>query len=116
MCDPEAANAVAGQVKNLTRQALADHPNVKHIIVIGNDEMTPFLRLPDITETGNGRIMPSRPSSIRIRPCSPRFVRGYMLSDDFYADLEPSQYSGLPLYVANYGRAASSRPPPKSRG
>ena len=55
VCDPEAANAVAGQIKTLLRQALGDRPNVKHIVVIGNDEMTPFLRLPDITETGNER-------------------------------------------------------------
>lgn len=101
-CDPDAANAVAGAVKLLIQQAFTDFPNLTNVVLVGSDELIPQRRIFDFVQTSNE--LDYAPAA-RVQEDSALFASlrgGYILTDDFYVDFEPSDYAGRPLYVANY--------------
>jgi hypothetical protein len=136
VCDPEAANEVAGAIKRLintfvpptfgltadgicppfstlaedetpiaANRALAQFspsfPNLTYVVIVGNDEVVPFRRVPDLVLTSNER---DYRNLARVQEDSALFAsldRGYVLTDDFYVDSEPTDFAGHRLYVAN---------------
>ncbi|MBI3944182.1 MAG: PKD domain-containing protein, partial [Chloroflexi bacterium] len=101
-CDPEAANQVAGAIKTLVSANLSALPNLAYIVLVGSDEVVPFRRVLDLVQTSNER---EYRDSARVQPDSALAASlegGFILTDDFYADFEPTNHAGRPLYVANY--------------
>ena len=91
-----AANAVAQAIKEqVIRPALAEYPNVKALILVGNDAMLPFRRLPDPTRYSD-RLYGKVPLR---SPIGAAFAAGYFLSDDYYASLQARSVSGHPFYL-----------------
>ncbi len=92
----EAANAVAQAVKEyVIRPALARYPNVQALILVGNDAVLPFRRLPDPTHYTD-RLYGKVPTG---SPIGAAFAAGYFLSDDYYASLQARSVSGQPFYL-----------------
>ncbi|MSP12709.1 MAG: VWA domain-containing protein [Chloroflexi bacterium] len=101
-CDPEAANQVAGAIKNLVSANLSALSRLVYIVIVGSDEVVPFRRIQDLVQTSNER---DYRDLARVKPDSALAAGldgGFILTDDFYADFEPTNYAGRPLYVANY--------------
>jgi len=105
VCDPEAANEVAGAIKNLLNSYFfgsASFPNLTYVVIVGGDEVIPYRRVLDVVYSSNER---SYRRSARVLEDSALFASldaGYVWTDDFYVDFEPSSYLDRPLYVANY--------------
>jgi len=104
VCDPEAANEVAGAIKNLANTFFEDatFSNLTYVVIVGGDEVVPFRRVLDIVFTSNER---DYRNAAQVQPDSAHFASldtGHMWTDDFYVDFEPTNYMGRPLYVANY--------------
>jgi len=104
VCDPEAANEVAGAIKNLLNTFFDDpaFSNLAYVVIVGSDEVVPFRRVLDIVYTSNER---AYRDLAHVQQDSAHFGSldgGYMWTDDFYVDFEPTNYAGRPLYVTNY--------------
>ena len=110
VCDPEAANTVTWRIKGFIASLLASHPNVHNILLIGNDEALPFRRIKDIVATSNEQEYVNQALVKTDTALYASLSRGYLLTDDFYADLAPSLYQGRALYVPDYaiGRLVES--------
>jgi YVTN family beta-propeller protein len=96
--NPVAANYVADNIKHIVEGMLtASYTNTEHIVLVGNDNIVPFRRLPDATRIANERgynawVTGNSPMAARIRG-------GYVLSDDFYASNHPLTWQGRKLYI-----------------
>jgi len=99
VCNPAAANNVAGAIKRLMARTLADMPNVKYLVLVGDDEALPFRRVEDIVQTANEREYEFQAQAKEDSALAASLRLGYVLTDDFYADLSPSIFKGRPLYV-----------------
>ncbi|NPA89870.1 MAG: CSLREA domain-containing protein, partial [Chloroflexi bacterium] len=101
-CDPERANAVAGRIKDLIYQVAQEMPNLRYVVLVGDDRALPFRRLPDLVETSNEREYAAQ-AFLKINTALYAAIKqGYTLTDDFYVDFYPSLYRGWPLYVPDY--------------
>ncbi len=89
---------------------LTPYPNVRHIVLIGSDEIIPFFRLPDLTTIANEadyleylkNIDPNSNGASLISPDNPlgaALRNRMMLSDDPYGAGRPYRFYGFPLFV-----------------
>jgi CSLREA domain-containing protein len=102
VCNPEAANVVAGAIKDLLAREAAVLPGLKHLVLAGSDEALPFRRVQDIVQTANEFDYAAQ-SLLRDDAAVAASLRlGYLLTDDFYSDLQPSQFLGRPLYIPTF--------------
>ena len=104
VCDPEAANEVAGAIKHLINTFFEDatFSNLTYVVIVGSDEVVPFRRILDVVYTSNER---DYRNAAQVQPDSAHFASldtGQMWTDDFYVDFEPTNYAARPLYVANH--------------
>ena len=105
-CDPEAANLVTIEIKKVILELLTTHPDIENLVLVGNDLIIPFRRVPDeVVRTADGATVPNefdyqnevngvkQIGGIEIgTETNPTFATlqlQYYLSDDFYADLAP---------------------------
>ncbi len=97
--DTAQTNDVASAVRNLILSYLDTNPGVEYIVIVGNDRVVPFRRVPDRTRypeshyqafvTGNTTIWAA---------CRDDMT----LTDDYYADREPKLVNGQAVYVPDY--------------
>ncbi len=91
-----AANHVAETIKEqVILPALAQYPHIESLILVGNDAILPYRRLPDPTRYSErlyGEIAEQTPLGVAL-------AEEYFLSDDYYASLTPRQASSRPLYL-----------------
>ncbi len=98
-CDPEAANQVAQAVKNTATEYLDAYPSIEHIVIVGDDLMMPFRRVPDDAEIANEAAYALWSGLQYDNPTRAALEQGYVLSDDFYADRTSLLWRGRELYV-----------------
>ena len=55
-CDPAAANRVAEAIKDLIASYLYNHTTVHYLVLVGDDLMLPFYRVPDDSLIANEAI------------------------------------------------------------
>ena len=86
----------------------APFPNVKHIVLVGGDNVLPFFRVPDLTTIANesdyAAYLKSLDSTGIIDPGSPQgaALRDRMLlTDNPYGTDKPLRFQGFPLYLPN---------------
>ncbi len=86
----------------------APFPNVKHIVLVGGDNVLPFFRVPDLTTIANesdyAAYLKSLDSTGIIDPGSPQgaALRDRMLlTDNPYGTDKPLRFQGFPLYMPN---------------
>jgi parallel beta-helix repeat protein len=100
------ANAVTDAIKNLLNSLLATYPDVEYIVLVGDDRVIPYRRVPDKVPQYQWRehsySCVSRDSTIGVA-----LGDDMTLTDDFYADRVPTVpdnpgWDGHDLYIPDY--------------
>ncbi|MFC1897248.1 PKD domain-containing protein [Chloroflexota bacterium] len=92
-------NNVVFEIRSIVDNYLAEHDSIQYIVILGNDDIIPFHRAPDMTSIGNER---QYAMTSFLRPGSPLFysiLGGYILTDDYLVDELPIIWQGRPSYV-----------------
>jgi len=93
------ANGVASAVRNLVMAALEDNPGIDSILIVGRDEVIPFRRVLDRTGYPESHYEMSASAGTTLQAA----CRDDMsLTDDYYADREPSEEGGHETYIPDY--------------
>ena len=98
-CSISKALAVAGSIRTLVHGIVATHPTVKFLVIVGSDEIIPFARVPDEVYISNERLYGPDLSWVEDSALYAALAQGFILSDDFYADLAPISWFERELYV-----------------
>lgn len=99
--NPLAANYVAEIIKHIINGLLTvSYPNAAYIVVVGDDNIVPFYRIPDSTLISNERSYNALASDDSATTA--RLRGGYLLSDNYYASLYPLPWQGRELLIPNY--------------
>jgi len=93
------ANQVAEAIKDLILSYLNSQPSIKYLVLVGDDLMIPFYRVPDDAYIANESTYTGRSGVDSDNPTHAALDLGYTLSDDFYADHTPLKWRGRELYV-----------------
>ena len=98
--NPEEANKVSEEIKQVVESKLEEYRGVKYIILVGDDRVIPFYRLTDNSDkafigvlawpTENDYAMDLRTANTTI---SSALGENQMLTDDFYVDFNPEETS-----------------------
>jgi len=106
---PLNANAVAQQIWYLLDQLLQNYyPAVNNLVLVGGDDIIPFYRVPDETMVSNERdyftsLAADQASLLPNSPLAGALQAGYIQTDNFYADRQPTLWRGRSLYVPDLG-------------
>jgi hypothetical protein len=96
------ANNVAAAVRNLALAYLADNPDVEYIVIAGDDRVIPYRRTLDRTDHPESEYAGSVSSGTTLYAA----CRDDMsLTDDYYADREPTLWHGHEVYLPDYAIA-----------
>jgi len=99
-CNPYAANGVAEAIYDrVIQSALSSYPNIKYVVIVGDDSMIPFYRVPDTSTLANER---EYLLSANLQGGNATWAAlgwGFLLTDNFYGDLNPKYWHGHGLYV-----------------
>ena len=103
---PLYANEVAQQIWYIVERAIRDYyPSVENIVIVGGDDVIPFYRVPDETTLANEaeydaqlRASPKAGYVTNSALSGSMFYR-MMMTDDFYADRQPTAWRGRALYL-----------------
>ncbi len=99
--NPLAANYLADVIKfHLEDMLTSPYPNVEYIVVVGDDNIVPFYRVPDSTLISNERGYNALVDANS--PMGARLKGGYILSDNFYASYNPLPWQGRDLFIPDY--------------
>ena len=98
-CEPEMANMVADAIKDVATGYLDTYPSIQYIVIVGDDLMMPFRRVPDDAQIANEADYAPWSGLAYDNPTRAALEQGYILSDDFYADSTPLLWRGRELYV-----------------
>jgi hypothetical protein len=94
-----AANFVASQIKTLLYTIAPAYPNLRYIVLVGNDEVIPHRRIRDDALFANERLYAEAAGSTR---AAAALEKRYFLSDDYYAGLLPLPWRGRELYLPQF--------------
>jgi hypothetical protein len=97
----EKANAVTSAVRNQVMAFLGNNPNVKYIVIVGDDRVIPFRRVPE----GEGLSNPEYQYATSVTTDTTQWAAledNMILTDDYYADETPTDWAGHELYVPDY--------------
>ena len=98
--NPLAANYVASNIKSLLYRLAPAYPNLKYLVLVGDDRVVPHRRIRDEALVSNER----RYAEIAHTPIlSESLSLRYLLSDDYYAGLLPLPWKGRELYLPQLG-------------
>jgi hypothetical protein len=93
------ANNTSAAVRNMILSALNTNPGVQYIILVGNDRVIPFRRMPDRTKYPETNYQGSVTGNTAIWAA---LKDKTSLTDDFYADREPYIVNGQEVYVPDF--------------
>jgi parallel beta-helix repeat protein len=99
--DTNRANAVTAAIKNLVDAHWSEHPDLVYMVIIGDDRVFPFHRVPDRTRFQEHHYPYVSCNSIT----GAAICQGMTLTDDYYADKKPVLPDGPmwnsddPLYI-----------------
>jgi len=92
----EKANAVANSIRQMIMTYLGEHKDVQYILLVGDDRVLPFRRVPDTTTQQPEK---SYTFASNDNPTGAAIQANYFLSDDFYSAKTPIQHQGREVYV-----------------
>ncbi len=103
-CSIEAANDIVAEINALVDQIRTGVTGLRHVVIVGSDEIVPQARLLDQVTLSNQRDYRHDAAFEGLdNPISRAFARGYFLSDDPYGDFDPSPFVADALYLADVG-------------
>jgi len=99
-CSPVAANDVVAAINAVVDGYRGALPNLQNIVLVGNDDMVPFARVPDLTKISNesdytNDVLAINGNSALVGS----FVTSNILSDNPYGDFQPIPWLNRQLYV-----------------
>lgn len=95
LTDPIQANLVTASIKTLLTTWRGAYPDLENILIVGNDSIVPFRRIPDEVPLANESTYHVDDESA----LAASLKKGYFLSDDYYASFNPIPYRGRALYL-----------------
>jgi len=100
LLDVANANAVASAIRNLTLSFLSGAPNVEYIVLVGSDAVIPYRRVPEGTLSKQ-----EQQYAPHVTGNTPQWAatqNNMILTDDYYADREPTLWQGHEIYLPDY--------------
>jgi Bacterial lectin len=98
-CDVAAANQVVTDVNKVVDRMRKGLPDLRYIVMVGNDEALPFGRVPDLGPLGNEKGFDGASFGGMDNATSSALRAGYVLSDDPYGDFSPTPWFNGELFV-----------------
>ncbi|TMB98887.1 MAG: PKD domain-containing protein [Chloroflexi bacterium] len=98
-CSVDATNALAAAIRGQVQSRLSANPTIQYVVLAGDDDIVPQRRVPDQTIIGNEA---NYVTDSLLKPGSPllsSLLGGYILTDDYYVDAQPTAWQGRELYV-----------------
>ncbi len=95
-CDPGTANEVVGLISAFVQDVAASNPSLRHVTVIGSDEMVPFHRAQDTTVVANEN---TYTDGFADNALFGALSTSHYLSDAPYGDLDPVPWLDRFAYV-----------------
>ncbi len=99
-CSVAAANTVVTDINKVVDRLRPGLHDLRYVVVVGNDEVIPFGRVPDRSAEANeieaGADIATRGQA---NAASSAMADGYVLSDNPYGDVDPTTIGADPLYV-----------------
>jgi hypothetical protein len=95
----EAANAVAEQIRLVIEGRMTENPDIRYVVLVGNDRIVPFRRVADDTVIGNESYYKGSSFLLPDSPLYASLAARCILTDDYYADAAPIPWQGRALYV-----------------
>lgn len=92
------ANQVAAAIRGLVLAYWQEHVGVKYIVLVGADQVIPFRRIVDNTPR-NDYLEDDYLLVNATHPTGAALRNNYYLTDDYYADREPTAFSGREVYL-----------------
>jgi hypothetical protein len=103
-CSVTAANAVVNEINLVVDDLRPILPTLRHIVLVGSDEVLPQARIADLTRLSN---QTDYTENVRYRgqdnAISRAFLEGNILSDEPYGDFDPQPWLTGKLYVSDVG-------------
>jgi hypothetical protein len=97
LANNDLANNVAGAIRNQILSFSAAAPDLAYLVIVGDDRVIPFRRVAEAKLTKNENEYAAELSTQNTIAAA--LAADMILTDDFYADAEPSQWKGNELYV-----------------
>ena len=98
-CSVDEANATAASIRGQVQARLSANPSIQYVVIAGDDDIIPQRRVPDETIIGNEA---NYALDSLLKPGSPllsSIIGGFILSDDYYVDAQPTPWQGRELYI-----------------
>lgn len=99
LADSEKANAVAETIRNAILSFHASAPALNYLVLVGDDRAIPFFRLPEGNLSKKENEYAADVASLTIQAA---LADDMILTDDYYAALEPDQRGGRELYLPHF--------------
>jgi hypothetical protein len=99
--NPVHANLVAAAIQEMVSVNRVAYPNLEYIVLVGNDEIIPFWRVPD--EVPLAHEGGYNPYLIPTSPVGQALEEQYFLTDDYYGGFNPIPWRGRGLIFPELG-------------
>lgn len=98
--DIDLANAVSGAIRNTVLDFAASAPNLAYLVIVGDDRIIPFHRVPEANLAKNENEYANALAGADA--VSAALAADMILTDDFYADREPGTWKNGELFVPDF--------------
>ena len=100
-CSPATANSVVSAIISLIESIRDADPDLalKHIVLVGTDEIVPMARIPDLTRLSNESDYVADLRFTGNNALLGAFLTKHVLSDDAYGDFDPIPWLGRQLFL-----------------
>ncbi len=104
VCSVKAPNAVVDALASFVDTKRSGVTGLRHLVLVGSDEMLPFYRVPDLVTLSNQKdyAEPAALSGLD-NPLSRAYRRGYVITDDKIGDFDPMNWFGGKLFAPDVG-------------
>lgn len=94
------ANAVAGAIRNAVLAFSHNAPDLQYLVIVGDDRVIPFRRIAEGTLSTQEQEYAADVSADTTVAAA--LAQDLILTDDYYADREPSTWKGNEIYLPDY--------------
>ncbi len=96
----DAANNVAAAVRNIVLSFAGNAPQLKYVVIVGDDRVIPFRRISE--GTVSKQEAEYAPDVSQDTTIAAALAENMVLTDDYFVDLEPSQWKGKDLFLPDF--------------
>jgi hypothetical protein len=100
LTENDLANDVAAAIRNTVLDFAATAPELRYLVIVGDDRVIPFRRVAEANLSKQENEYAAELAGAETIAAA--LAADMILTDDFYADREPSQWQGRELYVPDF--------------